>query len=301
MNRFQKILVCISHPEADARRLQYVSALTRLAESKEVHLLHVVSGESGGGFGQPMGGGVTLQTLNLLAEDNLEKGTVCKDLCEIREGTPLLEILKYAHEKDIDLVVIGGGGPDPGHDADLARRITRKATCSVLVLPEGAPISAKKILVPIRDSECSANALETACRAAKATGGEVVALNVFRVHSDMVSDASLDDQIEKYRKLAEEESQSLLDKIFTEGIPVRIECSPNIYDRAMEVILDAIEKEGADLVAIGARGRTGAAGVLLGTTTEKLIRLTPIPLIAVKKKGEVFGVLDAIMTIAGQR
>jgi nucleotide-binding universal stress UspA family protein len=117
----------------------------------------------------------------------------------------------------------------------------------------------------------------------------------------MVSDASLDDQIEKYRKLAEEESQSLLDKIFTEGIPVRIECSPNIYDRAMEVILDAIEKEGADLVAIGARGRTGAAGVLLGTTTEKLIRLTPIPLIAVKKKGEVFGVLDAIMTIAGQR
>ena len=50
---------------------------------------------------------------------------------------------------------------------------------------------------------------------------------------------------------------------------------------------------------IGARGRTGTAGVLLGTVTEQLIRKSPSPVLAVKKKGECLGVLRALLVIAG--
>ena len=162
-------------------------------------------------------------------------------------------------------------------------------------------MSVDRILVPIRDSECSANALETACRVAKATGAEVVAVNVFRVHSDSSGGASREEQTERHRALAQEETRSLLEKIFAEGIEVRVELLPNLYDQTVEIILQAIDRENADLIVIGARGRTGAAGVLLGATTEKLIQQSPTPLLAVKKKGEMFGVLDALMTIAGQR
>jgi nucleotide-binding universal stress UspA family protein len=48
------------------------------------------------------------------------------------------------------------------------------------------------------------------------------------------------------------------------------------------------------LVAVGARGRTAAAALLLGSVTEQLIRSTEIPLIAVKKKGTGMGLLDAL-------
>ena len=44
---------------------------------------------------------------------------------------------------------------------------------------------------------------------------------------------------------------------------------------------------------------TGAAGVLLGTLTEQLIRESPSPVLAVKKKGECVGLLRVMLIIAG--
>ena len=87
-------------------------------------------------------------------------------LCEVIRGSPLIEILRYAHEKDVDLIMLGrhyGRRVETDDEALLARRIARKATCSVLVLPEEYALQAEAIVVPVRDSECSANALETAC------------------------------------------------------------------------------------------------------------------------------------------
>lgn len=42
-----------------------------------------------------------------------------------------------------------------------------------------------------------------------------------------------------------------------------------------------------------------AAGILLGKVTERLIRQSAVPLLAVKKKGECIGVLEALLTLAG--
>lgn len=49
---------------------------------------------------------------------------------------------------------------------------------------------------------------------------------------------------------------------------------------------------------IGSRGRTGAAGVLLGRVTEQLIRKSTVPVLAAKKKGECIGVLRALLELA---
>jgi nucleotide-binding universal stress UspA family protein len=51
------------------------------------------------------------------------------------------------------------------------------------------------------------------------------------------------------------------------------------------------------LIVIGARGRTGAAGILLGTVTEQLIRVSPVPVLAIKNKGECIGVLRALQQL----
>jgi nucleotide-binding universal stress UspA family protein len=56
---------------------------------------------------------------------------------------------------------------------------------------------------------------------------------------------------------------------------------------------DISEEQQVDLVAVGARGRTAAA-LLLGSITERLIRSTEIPLIAVKKKGTGLSLLAAL-------
>ena len=75
---------------------------------------------------------------------------------------------------------------------------------------------------------------------------------------------------------------------------------PDLHGNPVSVILDALAPVAADLVVIGARGRTGAAGVMLGTVTEQLIRESPVPVLAVKKKGECLGILRALLTLAGE-
>jgi nucleotide-binding universal stress UspA family protein len=173
-----------------------------------------------------------------------------------------------------------------------------KATCSVLVVPENASLRADRILVPVRNSQCSARAVEKACAVAAVTGGTVCCLNVFPIRGDYLeADLTLDEHMALMRQWAERENQQLLDSVNTSGVQVAAQCEPDTHGRPAKTILERIEHQSADLVVIGARGRTGAAGVLLGAVTEQLICQSPVPVLAVKKKGECIGILQALLSL----
>jgi len=57
-----------------------------------------------------------------------------------------------------------------------------------------------------------------------------------------------------------------------------------------------IPENGIDFLALGVRGKSTVAAILLGSTTEKLIRTTRIPLIVVKQKGANKNLLEALLT-----
>jgi len=315
MKCYERILVCIGKPERDVGMLDYLGTICRAAATKEIHLLYVESDEAAvplylEDLGLPPAAalepakpsGMTLELLHTLATEHFRGHGQEKIICQVVTGTPLLEILRYGMEHDIDLIVIGrraGGGLDVAHEATLARRVTRKATCSVLVLPEQAQYKADKILVPVRDSECSANAMEMACLLATSNHGTVCCLNVFHVGSGYASIGStLEEHTAILNTWAERQCQELLRRVNTNGATVITKCVPDLYGKPVAIILQEIENESADFVVIGARGRTGAAGVLLGNVTEQLIRQSTVPLLAVKKKGECIGVLRALLTLA---
>jgi nucleotide-binding universal stress UspA family protein len=189
---------------------------------------------------------------------------------------------------------------DTDDEAVLARRITRKATCSVLVLPEEYRFQADAIVVPIRDSECSSNALEVACGIAATTGAAVTALNVFHVTRGYSRvGATLEEHQALLEAAAMRECARLIKRTDTHGVDVQCRCTPDHRGKPVPVILEELGDGRGRAVVIGARGRAGAAGVLLGTVTEHLIRKSPSPVLAVKKKGECVGVLRAMLIIAG--
>ncbi len=232
-------------------------------------------------------------------------------ICAVVDGAPLLEILRYAYEKEVDLIVIGrhygeaASGDRPAapivDEAIIARRVTRKATCSVLVLPEDHQVKAQTIVVPARDSECSANALDTACGIASATGGQVILLNVFQVSGGYTRvGMTLQQHQSALQAAASRECASLLKRVDTSNVTVESKLAPDLQGKPVPIIHEAIASLSADLVVIGARGRTGAAGVLLGAVTEQLIRESPVPVLAVKKKGECLGILQALLTLASE-
>ncbi len=303
MERYRNVLICIDRPRRDESMLQYARNVVTLADSDSVHLLHVRSADNA--LHDDSGDtSVTIEALRSIASSHFADTEPNRCGCDIVRGEPALEILRYAYEKDIDLIVVGrhcGEISESDGDAVVARRVTRKSTCSVLVVPEDFENKAETVLVPVRDSDCSANALDAAFGIASAVRADVVTLNVYQIHGGYSRvGSSLEEHQEIIEAAAQHECEKLLNRVDTRSVSVRCVCAPDPRGKPASIILDAVAAEKADLVVIGARGRTGAAGVLLGKVTEQLILKSPVPLLAVKKKGECLGILQALLTFAGQ-
>lgn len=299
MPRFQRILVSIDRLDRDLRAiLARVSMIAERVGAQELHLLRVEESFSPEVEEEDSSEPLTGEGLQALLEPVLPEAERRHAVYQVVQGAPALDTARYALEHDIDLIVIGRDpvGREDDEAVILARRVARKATCSVLVMPENAVLDAGPILVPARDSECSANALEVACEIARNLQTGVVCLNVFRVRSPKAGHPMETHQA-RLAQVAADECQRLYRRIDAGGVPLETRCEADLYGRPVPRILDVIGEISPRLVVIGARGRTGAAGVLLGKVTEQLIQHSPVPVLAVKRKGECLGVLQALLQL----
>ncbi|MCH7994008.1 MAG: universal stress protein [Planctomycetes bacterium] len=248
MKRYERILVCIDRPERDVRMLEYAAGRSRLAETKDVYFLHVVDDAAAQpdetGIAPPR---ITPETLETLSREHFQGHGGETLHCEVVQGSPLIETLRFARDKDIDLILLGrhyGRLDDPNDEALLARRITRKATCSVLVLPTDYQAPADAIVVPVRDSECSAGALEVACGIAAATGASITALNVYHVNPGYLRvGTTLEEHQALLETAAHKECARLLERADTHDVNVACSCMPDLKGDPVPIILEAVETE----------------------------------------------------------
>jgi nucleotide-binding universal stress UspA family protein len=304
MQRYQRILVCVEDLELGGQMLEYLGPICKTAETSQIHLLNVTQGEPVPASAEkeatrkpPL---ISEQGLKDLGHERLKGHGGEEIIAKTIQGSALAEILRYAMNQDIDLIVLGRPAKKRAklHKRVLAPRITSRATCSVLVLPHDATFGMKKILVPVRDSEYSANAVDTACAFAAPSGATVCCINVFHVTSGYHRvGTTLEEHTALLEKWAERDCETLLKRIDPCHANITTKCVPDLYAKPIPIILEEIKKESADMVAIGARGRTGAAGVLLSAVTEQLIYHSPVPVLAVKKKGECIGIVKAILSL----
>jgi len=159
-------------------------------------------------------------------------------------------------------------------------------------LREKAPASPstlqlKNILVPTDFSDASRKALDYAASLAKRVGGKITLVHVIEPlpdHSNSVdpiimgSDFWQTQAKKAFRKLCEEGhvTESLL------RTPVIREGPPHFE------ITEAARELEADLIIIATNGRTGLAHVLLGSTTERVVRHAPCPVLVVREKEHEF-------------
>ena len=133
----------------------------------------------------------------------------------------------------------------------------------------------KTIIFATDFSESSDHAFEYAYSMADSFGARLVVLHVINEPVDLrgfyVPHISFD-------KLEEEIEQKFLSKyknyetVVSPGIP---------YD---EIIKCASAKK-ADLIVLGTHGRTGLDHVLFGSTAEKVVRKSPIPVMTIRYEG----------------
>ncbi len=61
-------------------------------------------------------------------------------------------------------------------------------------------------------------------------------------------------------------------------------------------ILEAVKKQGADLIVMGTHGRRGISRVLLGSVAEKVVRLSPVPVLTISGKADQAAKEEALST-----
>ncbi len=303
MKRFKKVLVCLDGSPHDVPMVVNTGGRSRVAESEEMHFLHIIDDQANAGMdSSDSPPEITAESLRSFVKEHFKGHGREAIQCDAVRGSRLLEVLRYAHDKDIDLVILSryyGQRSEQDDETTLPRRITRKATCSVLVLPKQFTQQADELIVPVRDSECSAQALEVAAGIAEVSGARLTALNVFHVSSGYSRvGTTREEHTALLQASAQRECERLLKRSNTHGVKVDCNNMPDVGNDPVTVILDVLGDGVGKGVVIGARGRTGAAGVLLGNVTEQLIRQSPSPVLAVKKKGEHMGIVQALLLIA---
>jgi nucleotide-binding universal stress UspA family protein len=66
-----------------------------------------------------------------------------------------------------------------------------------------------------------------------------------------------------------------------DGVPATLQSARSQVGGAAHAIAEIAAREDADLIVVGTRGRTALAGLLLGSVTQRLLHISPCPVLAV--------------------
>ena len=80
---------------------------------------------------------------------------------------------------------------------------------------------------------------------------------------------------------AKTELNKIKEKLSSEGIDFKIEL---LYGKPSQQIIDYAEANGTELICIATHGRSGFEHLLFGSTTEKVLRKSKCPVLAVRMK-----------------
>jgi nucleotide-binding universal stress UspA family protein len=144
----------------------------------------------------------------------------------------------------------------------------------------------KKILYATDFSESSELACDYALALAKLAGAEVHVLHVIGEFAD------------RRKSMIQPESMALLEReVEIQAVKEMEEFCKKKFNRKIlytsEVVLgipfeEIIKKAGelpADLIVVGTHGRTGLEHVIVGSTAERLVRRSPVPVLTVRVPG----------------
>ena len=134
----------------------------------------------------------------------------------------------------------------------------------------------RNILIPTDGSEGAERAIDRGLELAETYGATVHALYVVQpVHT---AEYTGDQILNALRAEGERATAAVADRGKEREIPVETDVRTGTPHRE---ILEYADEHDADLVVMGTHGRTGLDRYLLGSVTEKIVRLSPVPVLTV--------------------
>ncbi|MBX3404034.1 MAG: universal stress protein [Phycisphaeraceae bacterium] len=197
-------------------------------------------------------------------------------------------LLGLAEQLSADLMVLGVRGDDTGGKGPgpLATACMHRARCPVLLAQEGQSGPYRTIVACVDFSETSRRALEAAARVALQDGSALRVLHVFRApwrdnRLLMLPPVSAEGQA-RYREALREKIESLWAGLGEEFSYLKPRAEVVEHTSHGRGIVEYAQRENADLIVLGTRGRTNLKELLLGSTAERVIRSAGRSVLAVR-------------------
>ena len=142
----------------------------------------------------------------------------------------------------------------------------------------------KQILVPVDGSSTALRAVEKAVGLAQAFGARIDLVNVVDAYPFFGPDYALGQ--DEFKAAALASSNQALARAEATVVAAGLPCRRKIIDSHLihEGILEAAQAMGADLIVMGSHGRHGIEKLLLGSTAQRVLSHTRLPVLVVRSE-----------------
>jgi len=142
----------------------------------------------------------------------------------------------------------------------------------------------KKILVPTDFSDHAEYALKVAAQIARENDGEIYLLHLLELpgeENDAVTSGAEAPEIIFFLKKAHERFDEVRSAEYLDGLTV----TENVkFDKAFEGIIKISKENDIDLIVMGSHGASGFHEMFIGSNTEKVVRVSDVPVLVIKKE-----------------
>ncbi len=282
---FRRLLVATDFSPTSRRALLFAGRL--LARRGRLQLFHAIEGHpwASPGLLAPLQDRTTA-SLERLTGEMRGRGFACGR--RIAFGEPQVEVLREAERFGAEAIACGTRGRrglPRFFLGSVAEHLLHSARLPLLVVPP-VPIgrSIRRVLLATDLSPASGAALDLVARLAGSNGWEVTLQYVLEPDFSSAFAAVPGSWREAKRRglAAAEDLKRIGERLRRAGAAVdeRLDAG----DAVLRILRRARE-EGADLLVLGSRRRSGPARLLLGSVSSKVVRASPCPLLVVPGHG----------------
>jgi universal stress protein A len=138
----------------------------------------------------------------------------------------------------------------------------------------------KKILVPVDFDQSSLEALEIAAKLARQNDGTISVMHIVPVEMDVSGMPQYTELIKQQENLDRDKLLAIVKQYLSE---VKYEILDEMGSPA-QVIAEVATRLPADLIVMVTHGRRGLARLVEGSIAEKVLRIAPCPVLAIRNR-----------------
>jgi nucleotide-binding universal stress UspA family protein len=313
MYPLKKILVGLDATSMDKTLIQFASFLAHTTSAESVHFVNVIKNTQ-------LPSALRKEFPNLMEDAIKERKKVLektviehfdmtsqeiKVKISVEQGNlPSKEILKLAEKHNIDAIVVGRKQNLKGSSV-VTQRLARRATCSLLIVPEKDYTNMNRIMVATDFSKDSLVALEEALAVASRGKNEGREVEVICHHVYQVpvgyhyTGKTYEECGDVMRQNAEKNYHKFISKVDTQNVKISALFSLDRNDNPVAVIYEKALELDINCIVIGGKGKAASTAFFpIGTNTEKLISMdATIPLLIVRPKHKNAGLMEMLQRI----